>query len=96
MRVSVLFFTVLREITAKKEETMEFSAAQTITIGAVLNQLASRYGKRFSEYVYQPNGLVKSFLQFFVNGQSASAGAGLETVLQDGDAVAIVPPVGGG
>ncbi len=96
MKISVLFFTVLREVTAKKEETIEFSAAENVTIGSVLNLLASRYGKRFSEYVYQPNGAVKGFLQFFVNGQSTAAGAGTETALHEGDVVAIVPPVGGG
>jgi molybdopterin converting factor small subunit len=35
-------------------------------------------------------------LQFFINGKSASTLNGLQTELQDGDALAIVPPVGGG
>jgi MoaD family protein len=96
MNVTVLFFTVLREVTAKKQETIEFPATEQVTISAVLNLLSSRYGKPFSRYVFQPDSTVKGFLQFFINGQSTSAGTGVETLLKDGDVLAIVPPVGGG
>jgi molybdopterin synthase sulfur carrier subunit len=97
MQVSVRFFTVLREVTAKKEETLQLKEGETATIGFVLKSLATRYGKPFRDYVYDAkSGAVKGYLQFFVNGQSASAQKGLETELHDGDVVAIVPPVGGG
>jgi MoaD family protein len=97
MQVHVRFFTVLREATAKKEETLQFSEGKKITVGFVLKTLAARYGKPFDDYVFDPDsGAVKRYLQFFVNGQSASALKRLETELHDGDLVAIVPPVGGG
>jgi len=49
------------------------------------------------EYVYDgKTGEVKSFLQFLINGRSASALDGLDTKLEDGDVLAIIPPVGGG
>lgn len=63
----------------------------------VLKTLAQRYGKNFVEYVYDANdGEVKGFLQFLINGRSASTLDGLDTKLEDGDVLAIVPPVGGG
>ena len=63
----------------------------------VLKTLANKYGKPFTEYVYdQHSGQVKGFLQFFINGKSASALAGFDSELRDGDMLAIVPPVGGG
>lgn len=63
----------------------------------VLKTLAQRYGKRFVEYVYDANdGEVKGFLQFLINGRSASTLEGLDTKLEDGDVLAIIPPVGGG
>ncbi|MCW4018107.1 MAG: MoaD/ThiS family protein [Candidatus Bathyarchaeota archaeon] len=96
MQVSVRFFTVLREVTSKKEDTIEFPD-EKVTIAAALKALADRYGKPFTDYVYDPNnGNVKGFLQFFINGRSTSATEGLESKLQDGDVLAIVPPVGGG
>jgi|WetSurMetagenome_2_1015567.scaffolds.fasta_scaffold07467_7 MoaD family protein len=97
MQVSVRFFTILREITAKKEETLQFVEGEKVTIGVVLEKLAAHYGKPFADYVFDSqSGAVRGYLQFFVNGQSASALKRLETELHNGDLVAIVPPVGGG
>ncbi|MEM1565749.1 MAG: ubiquitin-like small modifier protein 1 [Candidatus Bathyarchaeia archaeon] len=97
LRVSVRFFTTLREITGKREETLEFPDGEPITLAKVLEKLAEKYGKGFADYVYDSEtGGVKSFLQFLVNGRSASTLRGLETELADGDVLAIIPPVGGG
>ncbi|MEM3731056.1 MAG: ubiquitin-like small modifier protein 1 [Candidatus Bathyarchaeia archaeon] len=96
MRVSVRFFTSLRELTGKREETLEFSDSERVTVNLVLRALAERYGKGFVDYVYDRKGEVKGFLQFLVNGRSVSNFKGLDTELADGDVLAIIPPVGGG
>ncbi|MEM1536216.1 MAG: ubiquitin-like small modifier protein 1 [Candidatus Bathyarchaeia archaeon] len=97
MRVSVRFFTTLREVTGKREETLEFPDGEHITLAKVLERLAERYGKAFIDYVYDSKtGEVKGYLQFLINGRSASTLKGLETELADGDVLAIIPPVGGG
>jgi MoaD family protein len=97
LQITVLFFTVLREIVGKKEEKLQFPDNTKVTISQVLKTLNSQHGKSFTEYVYESQlDEVKTFLQFFVNGQSASGKNGLETVLCNGDVLAIVPPVGGG
>jgi MoaD family protein len=97
LQVSVRFFTSLREITGKKEEALSFPEGGKITVDSALKSLAERHGKRFREYVYNSGtGDVKGFLQFFINGKSASTLNELQTELQDGDVLAIVPPVGGG
>jgi molybdopterin synthase sulfur carrier subunit len=93
----VRFFTSLRELIGKKEETLRFPDSEAVTVNTVLKRLAKRYGKEFVEYVYdRKTGEVKSFLQFLINGRSASALNGLDTKLEDGDVLAIIPPVGGG
>jgi len=97
LQISVRFFTALREITGRKEETLKFKDDQPVTITLVLDVLAKRYGKGFVEYVFdRREGQVRRFLQFLVNGRSASTFGGLETKLTDGDVLAIIPPVGGG
>jgi sulfur-carrier protein len=97
LQVSVRFFTSLREILGNKEETVEFSEGEKVTVGNVLEALKRRYGKPFVEYVYdQKTGEIKGFLQLLVNGKSASTLNGLQTELGDGDVLAILPPVGGG
>ncbi|MCX8151332.1 MAG: MoaD family protein [Candidatus Bathyarchaeota archaeon] len=97
MQVSVRFFTILREITGKREEVLQFAPQEKVTVSLVLRKLAQTYGKDFCDYVFtKATGEVKGFLQFLVNGKSVAALGGLETQLEDGDVLAIVPPVGGG
>jgi MoaD family protein len=97
LHVSVRFFTTLREVVGKKEVTFEFPRGEAVTVDKVLKRLTLRYGKKFVQYVYDgKTGEVKGFLQFLVNGRSASSFEGLATRLADGDVLAIVPPVGGG
>lgn len=97
MKVSVRFFTSLREITGKKEETLEFSDDEKVTVDKVLRVLSHEYGGSFIDYVCDPvTREVKGFLQFLVNGKSATSLNGLQTKLKDGDVLAILPPVGGG
>jgi MoaD family protein len=97
LKISVRFFTVLREVTGKKEDTLLFGKNEKVTVDTVLRTLSERYGKPFSEYVFDPKtGAVKGFLQFFVNGQSTSNQDGLAKEMHDGDLLALVPPIGGG
>lgn len=97
MEISVRFFTTLREVTGKKEETIKFKTSKTVTVKAIIEKLAKEYGKCFTDYVFdRRTGEVKGFLQFLINGRSASTNKGLDAKLADGDILAIVPPVGGG
>jgi molybdopterin synthase sulfur carrier subunit len=94
MKVTVKFFTTLREITDKREE--EIKSSSDLTVGELLEQLSKKYGHRFMDYVYDKKGNVQSYLQFLVNGRSITTREGLKTKLKEGDRVAIIPPVGGG
>jgi molybdopterin synthase sulfur carrier subunit len=97
VEVKVRFFTNLREIVNKREETLTFASGEKVTVELVLKTLSQKYGKPFTEYVYNgKTGQPKNFLQFLVNGTSTSTLNGLETELKDGDVLAILPPVGGG
>jgi molybdopterin synthase sulfur carrier subunit len=97
LEVKVRFFTSLREIVNKREETLTFAGGVKITVDLVLKTLSQKYDNPFTEYVYDgKTGQPKSFLQFLVNGTSTSTLNRLETELRDGDVLAILPPVGGG
>ena len=97
MEVKVRFFTNLREIVNKREETVTFTNGGKVTVASVLKTLSQKYGKPFKEYVYdKKTGQPQGFLQFLVNGNSTSTLNGLETELKAGDVLAILPPVGGG
>ena len=95
MQVSVRFFTSLRELVGKKEQTLQFTQ-QTITMETALQTLTTQYGQAFNDYLFdQKTGHVKGFLQLLVNGKSVSSDD-LKIELHDGDVLAILPPVGGG
>jgi len=97
VEVKVRFFTNLREIVNKREETLTLNEGEKVTVDLVLKTLSQKYGTPFMEYVYNgKTGQPKNFLQFLVNGTSTSMLNGLETELKDGDVLAILPPVGGG
>ncbi len=97
MEVKVRFFTSLREIVNKREETLTFPVNEKVTVDLILKTLSQKYGKPFTDYVYNDKtGQPKNFLQFLINGNSTSTLNGLETELRDDDVLAILPPVGGG
>ncbi|MCJ7425076.1 MoaD family protein [Candidatus Bathyarchaeota archaeon] len=97
MRISVRFFTTLREITGKREETLEFENYRKVALKTILEELAKRYGKDFVSYIYDgKTGEVKGFLQFLINGKSSSPTNGLDIELANGDILAIIPPIAGG
>ena len=96
MIITVRFFTRLREITGKREETLNFSD-EVVTLKNILLKLTEQFDKEFANYLYDnKNGNVKDFLQFLVNGKNVSTEKDLNTELNDGDVLAIIPPVGGG
>jgi sulfur-carrier protein len=97
VEVKVRFFTSLREIVNKREETLVFPEGKAVNVDLVLKALSKKYCAPFIEYVYNvKTDLPKNFLQFLINGTSTSTLNGLETELKNGDVLAILPPVGGG
>ncbi len=94
MKITVKFFTTLREITSKGEE--EILLPSVVTMGELLSHLSKKYGSQFTDYVHDEKGNVRSYLQFLINGRSITTLEGFETKLKNGDRVAIIPPVGGG
>jgi len=94
MKVTVKFFTTLREITGKRKE--EIKSSEDLTVGKLLEELSKKHDRQFINYVYDEAGKVRSYLQFLVNGRSITTMQGFKTRLREGDSVAIIPPVGGG
>ena len=83
MRVSVLYFAVLKDVFGRELEELELPAGATVR--AVVEQLRVRCGALAAERVWDS-------LAVAVNQEYAR----LDMVLQDGDEVAMLPPVSGG
>jgi len=98
VQVSIRYFTTLREITDKKEEKLSFPENQRTTITVVLKVLSDKYGNPFTNYVFDTDGKIRKVLQLLINGTNITTTLNTqqETLLQNGDTIAILPPVSGG
>lgn len=94
MKIEIKFFTSLREITSKKVEKLELQ--ENTTIDELIILLSNKFGKKFKDYIFNKKGNIQDFLSFLINGKNINTLQGLDTKLQEGDVVAILPPVGGG
>lgn len=90
--ITVKFFATVREITRTGKIEM-----QADDIRGLLQELRRRYGRAFEETVIdQSTQELKRFFSCMINGKRIELLDGYDTRLQDGDAVALFPPVGGG
>ena len=94
MNVKIKFFTSLREITGNKMVNLQLK--NKISVDQLLFLLLEKYGQEFRDYVYSQEGNVQDFLSFLINGKNINNLQGFNTVLKEGDIIAILPPVGGG
>ena len=90
MSVSVSVPTILRPVT-KGEKSV---TAQGSTLAEVISNLDSSYAGMGDRLVR--NGALHRFVNIYVNDEDVRFTGGLETALNDGDQVTILPAVAGG
>ena len=81
----------LARIAGEKRFTVEVGP-----LGEVLDALASGYGEEFRDRLFDDGGRPRRFINIYVNGRDYRFLDKLNTVLQDGDVVALLTAVSGG
>jgi len=67
------------------------------TIRDLIKKVASSLGEEAFNYLYDSGGrMIDPSMRFLVNGIDIQNLKGFETMLREGDVVAIIPPIGGG
>ncbi len=89
MKIKIKFFASFREVFQERELELPNGSSMR----DLLNLLCDSSKRR--EQIFD-GGELKSYLAILKNGQHIYHLNGLETKLDDGDTVAIFPPVGGG
>lgn len=91
MAVTVKIPTPLRNLTGDAAEY----TAQSASLTALVDELEGTYpGMR--ERLVDEGGELRRFVNLFVNGEDIRFLQGLDTTLNEGDEVSIVPAVAGG
>ncbi len=94
MNIQIKFFAALREIVGKKAEFVELDGG--VRVQDVISYLVETYGTSLEQHLFDKQGKLSTSYQLLINGINISTLEGLETLLKEGDTLAILPPVGGG
>ena len=92
MKVHVKAFATFREVMDSQFE-MDFLVGATIR--TLLAELMGRYDG-LGELMFADSGTLRDFVNILKNGRNVHFLAGLDTPLEDGDVIALFPPVAGG
>jgi len=92
MKVHVKAFATFREVMDNQVE-MEFTGCATIH--TLLTDLTGRYGG-LGELMFTTSDTLRDFVNILKNGRNIHFLSGLNTPLEDGDVIALFPPIAGG
>jgi molybdopterin synthase sulfur carrier subunit len=84
-----------KRILGKRE--VQISVPEQSTLQELLLKMVDSWGDELESHLFKPNSTTTlPHIRLMVNGQDIAFLNGTETVLQDGDEILILPPVGGG
>lgn len=91
MAVSVLIPTILRKYTAGKEQV----SAEGKTVREVIDDLQQQY-TGITQNLFQDSGELKPFVNVYVNDEDIRFLSDLDSHVNAGDTVTILPAIAGG
>lgn len=89
MKIEVLFFGQLRELTGVQRSTVDLGDGARLA--ALMAHLGEAYGASFRQQLDSIRGL-----RILINGREYALVGGMEAPLKDGDTVVFLPPIFGG
>jgi molybdopterin synthase sulfur carrier subunit len=94
IRVEVNYFSNVRALTGEPGSTLELPEGSSVH--DMLSIVAARYGDELREYLFTDEDGLHPHVVVILNGRGVGVLEGLDTTLNDGDRVAILPSIGGG
>lgn len=94
MRVLVKLFAGLREISGRCELIEDVPSGSSV--GDIVHKLCGELGHGFRKQVLDERGEPLGYIKILLNGHDIAFLQGMATKLQEGDEIAMFPPVGGG
>jgi sulfur-carrier protein len=90
--IMVKSFATFREVL---DMQIQMDLPEGATIRSLLAELTGRY-KGLDELIFATPGTVRDYVNILRNGRNIHFLAGLDTVLENGDIIALFPPLAGG
>jgi molybdopterin synthase sulfur carrier subunit len=90
--ITVKSFATFREI---MDRQIDIDFPEGATIRTLLTELTGRY-EGLGGLVFADPGTLRDFVNILKNGRNIHFLAGLDTPLDDGDVIAMFPPIAGG
>lgn len=90
-RVKISLFGALAKITGDNNIDVE-----ALTLKDAIDLLTAKYGESFKDRIYDEKDTLRRFVNIYINGKDIRFLNRLNTNLNEGDTVSIVPAVGGG
>ena len=91
MAITVLIPTALRSFTDRRGE----AAVSGDTVGAAVAALAADY-PGIKPHLYDDGGALRSYMNIYVGKENVKSLNGMDTALNDGDTIMLVPAIAGG
>ncbi|MBR1369712.1 MoaD family protein [Methanocalculus chunghsingensis] len=92
MKITVKSFATLRD---HMDAEFAIEIQESATIADLLTMLTERYPKLEGE-IFLEDGTLKDFVNILLNGRNIAFIKGLDSILSEGDRIALFPPAGGG
>jgi len=95
--INVKLRTILnfKKIIGKGE--VDVSVEEGTTLEVALDKIVDNYGKELESNLFDSDdGSLLQHIRLMINGRDIAFLNGLQTILQDGDEILILPPVAGG
>jgi MoaD family protein len=92
MKVHVKAFATFREV---MDNDVDMDFPKSATVRTLLAELTGRFGG-LGELMFTAPDTLRDFVNILKNGRNIYFLAGMDTPLDDGDVIALFPPVAGG
>jgi sulfur-carrier protein len=95
MKITLHTILGLKQVIGQKQ--MEIDLPQGSRLEDLFANMKQRWGDKLAPHLFDPvSGAVLSHMRIMVNGQTIQFLQGMETLLNEGDEVAILPMISGG
>jgi molybdopterin synthase sulfur carrier subunit len=95
MAINVKFFATFRDLLGLKELELETKPGENLKLIDLLERLFQKFGEKFRSKIFE-NGDIRPQVNIMINGRNIKFLNRINSLVKDGDIVAIFPPVAGG